>query len=92
MGGSSKPYSGRGRRRGSCQIIDNAERRQVTVMFSDLLGSIALSAGMDMAGAFAKASAQASSGPGALWCRFGSTAAKRAGRRSGATLKLLRKP
>jgi hypothetical protein len=49
-------------------------------MFSDLLGSIALSAGMDMAGAFAKASAQASSGPGALWCRFGSTTAKRTGR------------
>jgi hypothetical protein len=47
---------------------------------------------MGTAGAFAKASAQASSGPGALWCRFGSTAAKRAGRRSGATLKLLRKP
>jgi hypothetical protein len=56
-------------------------------MFSDLLGSIALSAGMDMAGAFAKASAQASSGAGALWCRFGSTAAKRAGRGTSATAK-----
>jgi hypothetical protein len=60
-------------------------------MFSDLLGSIALSAGMDMAGAFAKASAQASSGPGALWCRFGSTAAKRAGRQTGAIVKSLKR-